>query len=128
MCGLCNRLNLFLLTRDVQEVFSFASLQSRTGQSLLQRFGKATGDLTTFYVVTDYRADSPALLSKSRAALFVVSRLGGVWPALGVFGVLPTAILDAVYDLIARQRYRFFGRYETCPVPAAEHRQRFIDI
>jgi predicted DCC family thiol-disulfide oxidoreductase YuxK len=60
--------------------------------------------------------------------LFVVSRLGGFWPALRVFGVLPTAMLDAVYDLIARYRYRLFGRYETCPVPATEHRERFIDI
>lgn len=128
MCGLCNRLNVFLLTRDVEGGFVFASLQSQTGQSLLQRFGEATGDLTTFYVVTNYRSESPALLSKSRAALFVVSRLGGFWPALGTFGVLPTAMLDAVYDLIARYRYRFFGRDETCPVPAPEHRQRFIDI
>lgn len=128
MCGLCNRLNVFLLTRDVQAVFAFASLQSQTGQSLLQRFGKATEDLTTFYVLTDYRAESPELLAKSRAALFVVSRLSGFWPALGTVGVFPTAMLDAVYDLIARYRYRFFGRYETCSVPAPEHRQRFIDI
>ena len=128
MCGLCNRLNVFVLTRDVQGVFAFASLQSQTGQSLLKRFGKATEDLTTFYVLTDYRAESPVLLAKSRAALFVASRLGGLWPALGTFGVLPTAMLDAVYDLIARYRYRVSGRYETCPVPAPEHKQRFIDI
>jgi predicted DCC family thiol-disulfide oxidoreductase YuxK len=79
-------------------------------------------------VITNYCAESPVLLAKSRAALFVSSTLGGWWPMLGVFGVLPTAILDAAYDLIARYRYRFFGRYETCPVPAPEHRQRFIDI
>lgn len=128
MCGLCNRLNAFLLTRDAHGVFAFASLQSQTGQSLLRRFGKATVDLTTFYVVTNYRAESPALLAKSRAAFFVLSMLGGVWPALGVFRMLPTAVLDAAYDQIARYRYGFFGRYETCPVPAPEHRQRFIDI
>jgi predicted DCC family thiol-disulfide oxidoreductase YuxK len=128
LCGLCNRLNAFILTRDAQEDFGFASLQSPTGQSLLRRFGLATSGLTTFYVVTDYSADSPELLAKSRAALFVLSRLGGVWPALGVFGVLPTAILDAAYDLIARYRYRLFGRYEACPMPAPEHKQRFIDV
>lgn len=81
VCGLCNRLNLFLLTRDVEGVFAFASLQSQTGQSLLRRFDKATEDLTTFYVIANYCAESPVLLAKSRAALFVASRLGGFWPA-----------------------------------------------
>jgi len=66
VCGLCNRLNGFLLPRDRDGVFAFASLQSATGRSLLSQFGKDAAGLSTFYVVTNYRSDSTALLSKSR--------------------------------------------------------------
>src|SRR5437660_10678298 len=72
VCGLCNRLNAFLLTRDTRGVFDFASLQSAAGQSVLRRFDRNAEDLTTFYVVTDYRSESSALLSKAGPALFVM--------------------------------------------------------
>jgi predicted DCC family thiol-disulfide oxidoreductase YuxK len=128
VCGLCNRLNQFVLPRDRRGTFDFASLQSGMGRSVLRRFGKNPGDLNTFYVVTNYRSDSPALLSKSRASLFLVKELGGPWRWLGLFGVLPTALLDWGYDLVARNRYRFFGRYETCLMPSDEYKTRFIDV
>jgi predicted DCC family thiol-disulfide oxidoreductase YuxK len=128
VCGLCNRLNAFVLPRDTSGIFAFASLQSATGQSLLKRFGKTTSDLDTFYVVTNYRSDSPGLLAKSRAALFVLSTLGGIWRSFAPFRVLPAWLLDIGYDLIARNRYRFFGRYDTCLVPTPQYKQRFIDV
>lgn len=128
VCGLCNRLNQFVLLRDTRAVFDFASLQSITGRSILQRFGRDIGNLTTFYVVTNYRSESPALLSKARATSFVMKTLegGGMW--LRAFRILPKALLDLGYGLIARNRYRIFGRYESCLVPSAEFRKRFIDI
>lgn len=128
VCGLCNRFNTFLLPRDRDSVFAFASLQSAVGQSVLKRFGKATDDLDTFYLVTNYRSESSVLLAKSRAALFVLTTLGGVWRSFGLFRVLPSGLLDAVYDVIARNRYRLFGRYETCVNPSPEYKQRFIDV
>jgi predicted DCC family thiol-disulfide oxidoreductase YuxK len=128
VCGLCNRLNAFLLPRDPSGIFAFASLQSATGQSLLKRFGKPTADLDTFYVVRNYRSESPDLLAKSRAALFVLSTLGGIWRLSAPFRLLPASLLDIGYDLIARNRYRFFGRYETCLLPTSQYKQRFIDV
>ena len=128
VCGLCNRLNNFVLPRDARGLFDFASLQSAAGRSALERFGRNPEDLDTFYVVTNYRTQSPALLSKADAALFVMTRLGAPWRWLGLFGMLPTALLDWVYDLIARYRYRLFGRTETCVMPSAEYKQRFIDV
>ena len=128
VCGLCNRLNTFLLPRDVDAVFAFASLQSEAAQSLLKRFGKATDSLDTFYIVTNYRSASPVLLSKSRAALFVLTTLGGFWRWLAVFGVMPTRLLDRGYDVIARNRYRVLGRHDTCPIPSPEYKARFIDV
>ena len=127
VCGLCNRLNMFLLPRDVDRVFAFASLQSEAARSLLHRFGKTPDDLSTFYVVANHRAASAELLSKSRAALFVLQTLGGVWGWLALVRVLPGPLLDAAYDAIARNRYRLFGRYESCLAPTPEYKNRFLD-
>src|SRR5206468_10125550 len=76
VCGLCNRLNNFVLLRDTRAAFDFASLQSAAGRSVLQRFGKNNENLNTFYVVANYRSVSPALLSEARAVLFVMQTLG----------------------------------------------------
>lgn len=128
VCGLCNRVVRFLLPRDTEGAFVFASLQSATGQSFLRRFGEAPDNPTTFYVVTHYRSTAPVLLAKSRAALFVAATLGGVWRAALLLRIVPPALLDRAYDLVARHRYRVFGRFETCPLPAPGDRPRFIDL
>ena len=128
VCGFCNRMNQFVLERDAAGLFDFASLQSPTGQGMLTKFGKDAGDLNTFYVVKDYQSGDPSVLDKSSAALFVVRTIGGPWRMLGAFAVLPTVILNVGYDLVARIRYRLFGRYDRCPLPAHEHRRRFIDV
>ena len=125
---LCDRLNTFVLPRDARGVFDFASIQSATGQSLLRGFGKNPEDLNTFYVVTGYRSDSPVLLSKAGAGLFVMSALAAPWRWLALFGVLPIGWLNAAYDLVARNRYQFFGRNESCLMPRAEYQNRFIDV
>jgi predicted DCC family thiol-disulfide oxidoreductase YuxK len=128
LCGLCNRLNSFVLSRDTRGAFDFASLQSAVGQSTLQRFGRNPENLTTLCLVTNYRFQSQALLLKAGAVLFVMKQLGPPWSWLAVFGVFPSTLLDRVYDWIARNRYRFFGRYESCPIPNVEHKKRFIDV
>lgn len=128
VCGLCNRANQFILRHDRRRVFDLASLQSATSRGLLSRFQRSPDRLDTFYVVVDYRGDVPRLLSKARAALFVLRELGRPWSWFAVLGAIPDAVLDRIYDLIARHRYRLFGRYETCPLPSPEQRQRFIDV
>lgn len=128
VCGLCNGLNAFLLPRDPSGLFAFASLQSLTAKSLLTRYGLPTEDFNTFYVIENFRSESPVLLTKSQAGLFAVTTLGGAWRLAGVLKVVPTPVLNIAYDWIARNRYRFFGRYDTCPLPTPEQRARFIDI
>ena len=127
VCGLCDRLVRLVLPRDRREVFHFASLQSDLGRSLVRQFGRDPDRLDTFFVVLDYRSPSPALLRRARAALFVAKALGGPWRALAVLGVLPDAMLNPAYHLIARHRYRLFGRRESCLVPPADYQRRFID-
>ena len=128
VCGLCNRLNSFLLPRDPKGRFHYAPLQGEISRELLRRFGKDPGELNTFYIVRDYLSDSPRLLSKAEAALFVAEQIGGIWRLATIFGILPVSVLNACYDLIARYRYRIFGRYDTCPVPKAEHKHRFVGL
>jgi predicted DCC family thiol-disulfide oxidoreductase YuxK len=128
VCGLCDHLVQFLLARDRRRVFHFAALQSAAGKSALERSGGNPAALTTFYVLADYRTGESRLFKKSRAALFVARSLGWPWRAAGLFGLLPTSILDFGYDLVARNRYRLFGRHEQCLLPRAEDRDRFIDV
>ena len=128
VCGLCNGVTRFVLERDPGGRFHFASLQSAPGRSALAPFGLNPDDLTTLYVLPDYRRASSTPLTKARAALFVIARLGWPWKAAELLGVMPNAMLDRLYDLVARHRYRVFGREDTCPMPPPEYAARFIDL
>jgi len=121
-------MNQFVLKQDRAAVFLFASQQRPLGQSVIRAHGKDPARLETFYVIADYGSDSPIMLSKSSAVLFVLQTLGGPWRLATVVGVLPTKLLDWVYSLVARNRYRIFGRYDTCPIPRPEYKSRFIDV
>jgi len=127
VCGLCSRLTQFLLAHDRRRLFAFASLQSAFGRDLVERFGRDPDDLMSFYLVTNYRTPGATLLARSRAALFVAAGIGWPWKAAGLLRILPTAWLDRAYDLIARHRYRLFGRHDQCLVPRPEYRDRFVD-
>ncbi len=126
-CGLCNGIVRAVLSRDRLGVFHFASLQSAAGGEVLSRFGGYSGDLNTFVAIVNYRSPSAACLTKARAAIFVLTTLGWPWRAAALPGLLPRTVLDPVYDLVARNRYRFFPRVERCLVPRPEHRDRFLD-
>jgi predicted DCC family thiol-disulfide oxidoreductase YuxK len=127
VCGLCSRLLHFLLEHDHRAVFMFASLQSATGKATVERFGGNPNELTSFYVLANYRADDARMFDRSSAALFVAGELGWPWKVAVLMRVLPTAILDRIYDVVARTRYRLFGRFEQCLTPRPEFRRRFID-
>ena len=127
VCGLCSSLLQFLLTHDRRGVFAFASLQSRTGRTVVEHLGGDSADLTSFYVLANYRTDRRRTLARSKAALFVAGQLGWPWKAAVIARVLPGAVLDRAYDVIARNRYRVFGRFEQCLAPRPEFRGRFIE-
>ena len=127
VCGLCNRLVQFLLKNDRRAVFSFASLQSAMGKALVARWGGDPEDLTSFYVVTDFRTPDARVVTKSAAVLFVARELGWPWKLARVAGILPAALRDRLYNVVARSRYRVFGRYEQCLIPSEESRSRFIE-
>lgn len=127
VCGLCDHLVQFVLRRDRRGVFRFASLQSRVGREVVAQAGGDPSVLTTMYVVADFQSGVRRALTKSRAALFVMSQLGWPWRLALAARVVPRPLLDRAYDLVARTRYRIFGRFEQCNVPTPEFRQRFLE-
>jgi predicted DCC family thiol-disulfide oxidoreductase YuxK len=127
VCGLCNRLVQFILRHDRAARFRFAAQQSAFAADLLRRHGRAPEDLDTVYVFARYGQPDQTVLAKGRAILYVLGQFGGLWRLALVLRVLPRPVLDFAYDRIARRRYRWFGRLDTCPMPAPGTRERFLD-
>ncbi len=125
-CGLCNRIVQAVLARDRSGMFHFASLQSPAATRFASRFG-AEPDMSTFVVVSNYRTPQSAWLTKGRAAVFVLTAFGGPWKLAALLGLLPSPLLDRIYDVIARNRHRLFPPVERCLVPPPEYRSRFLD-
>jgi predicted DCC family thiol-disulfide oxidoreductase YuxK len=131
VCGLCNRLVRFIIRRDSNATFRFASLQGAFASRILARHHLNPGDLDTVYVVVAQNSEHPGelVLSRSDAALFVLKQFGGLYkPAAFLLQMLPRFFRDSAYNLVARSRYRIFGRFETCPLPGAQDRSRFLDL
>jgi len=127
VCGLCNGTVRFVLEHEQRAAFSFAALQGTTGQALLRRFEKSVTDLDTVYVVVGYRSPAPVIIGRSRAAIFILGQLRRPWRWVAAVHILPARWLDRLYDVVARNRYRWFGRYDTCPLPSPEVAKRFLD-
>ncbi|MDR7420515.1 MAG: DCC1-like thiol-disulfide oxidoreductase family protein [Armatimonadota bacterium] len=122
VCRLCTGTVRFVIKRDRRKRFRFASMQSALGQQLLRRFGLPPDELTTFVLV-----EADGHFTRSTAALRVARHLDGLWPALYALIVIPRPLRDRVYDWVARHRYQWFGRLETCLVPTPDVRDRFVD-
>ncbi len=127
VCGLCNRLLQFLLAVDHRAIFDFASLQSTTGRLIVERAGGQPDELHSFYVSANYRTPGARVITKGEAVLFVAGELGWPWKLASLVRALPSGWLDRAYDLVARNRYRIFGRREQCLAPRPEFRNRFVE-
>lgn len=128
VCGLCHRWVAFVWPRDRRRLFRFAPLQGGPARALLARHGRDPDALDTVVLVVDHGTPAERLLERSAAALYVLRALGGVWRVVAaVVGLLPRRLLDRGYDLLARHRYRLFGRLDACPVPGPELRERFLE-
>ena len=128
VCRFCNRLVQFVLRYDDGKIFRFASLQSSFGIAVLTQHGVDTSPMGTAYVLVS-GDEGQALLQRSAAILFLLDRFGGIWSVLAqIIGLLPLRMRDWAYNTIARHRYRIFGRYESCPLPSAADRERFLDL
>ncbi|MBK8443423.1 MAG: thiol-disulfide oxidoreductase DCC family protein [Sphingobacteriales bacterium] len=121
VCNLCNGVVQFILRHDRQGKFVFASLQSATGQHYLQQLQLPLHHFDSFILI-----EKNIAYQKSDAALRIARTLGGGWKILYGFIIIPAAWRNAVYDIIARHRYRFFGKTETCMLPHPKWKNRFL--
>lgn len=121
VCNLCNSSVQFIIRHDKKKQFLFASLQSEPGQELMKRYGLPATELNSFILVENDKA-----WNRSTAALRVVRKLNGLWPGLYSFIILPRFIRDAIYNWIERNRYKWFGKKESCMIPTPELRARFL--
>lgn len=121
VCNLCNGIVKFILRRDKDGAISFAPLQSRAGQDFLERYGPERIGAPSVFFAEDGRVSR-----RSTAALRVLRALGWPYAALYPLMLIPAPLRDLVYDLAARNRYRLFGRRETCMLPTPAIRDRFL--
>lgn len=118
VCNLCNGAVRFIIARDPQARFRFASLQSDVGRCLL----KDDGLPETIVLLEEGK-----MYSKSTAALRIARGLRFPWPLLYAFMIVPRPLRDLVYDWVARHRYRWFGKLDTCLLPTPALRNRFLE-
>jgi predicted DCC family thiol-disulfide oxidoreductase YuxK len=128
VCGLCNRLNRFLLKRDHNDRLRFASLQSDLARKILERHDADPTDLDTVYVVEDYDSPTERLFERSSAILRALEALGGIWKLSAVGKILPRPIRDLFYRFVATNRYKVFGKAEVCIMPDPKYRKKFLDV
>ena len=121
VCNLCNASVQFVMDRERGRTFRFAALQSEAGQALLKRHKLPAGELSSVVLLEQGRG-----FTRSTAALRIARRLRFPWPLAYGLVLIPPLLRNWVYDLVARNRYRWFGKSESCRVPAPELHERFL--
>jgi predicted DCC family thiol-disulfide oxidoreductase YuxK len=121
VCNLCNAFVRFVIPRDPRGYFRFAALQSDAANRLMAEAAWASGEADTVILIENRRA-----FIRSAAALRIARRLRFPWPLVCALVVVPRPLRDWVYDLVARNRLRWFGRRDVCMVPGPETAGRFL--
>ena len=127
VCGFCNKTVQMILERDRRGTMRFAALQSDYGRAVVERHASLRGVDSVVYVENANGGGVERVFVRSDAALKVVAYLGGFWKIFLAAYVIPKPLRDYFYDLFARNRYRVFGKYDTCMLPPPEVRSRFLD-
>ncbi|MFT3762093.1 MAG: thiol-disulfide oxidoreductase DCC family protein [Pseudoxanthomonas sp.] len=121
VCALCNGWVDFLLERDRRRRYRFAAMQSDAGRVLLREHGLDPDDLVSFLLLDERGAHTD-----TDAIVRVLSGLGGAWRIAAMGRLAPRFVRDPLYRLVARNRYRWFGRHDACRIPGPSERDRFL--
>ena len=122
VCNLCNASVQYVIKHDPQHIFRFASLQSSFAQKILSKYNLPLNDYNSFILFADNK-----IYTRSTAALLVAKKLKGVVKTLYVFIIVPKFIRDGVYNIIAKNRYKWFGKKNECWLPTPELKNLFLD-
>ena len=121
VCNFCNAAINFIIRQDSRKIFRFAALQSAAGQQLLKQYQLPTINFGSFILI-----DNGAVYQKSAAALKVYSQLAWYWKWTQIFWIVPAFVRNGVYDVIAKNRYKWFGKKDACMIPTPDIRNRFL--
>lgn len=122
VCNLCNSSVNWIIDRDLKNQFQFSALQSAYGKTVVEKFQLHDDFMDTVLLV-----EGDKVLQRSDAALQILRSLGGIYSLAVVFYIVPAFIRNAVYNWVARNRYRWFGKQETCRVPTPELQEKFLE-
>lgn len=120
-CNFCNVSINFIIDRDTKGIFKFAALQSEIGQEILKRYGLKQHDFDSVILEREGK-----IYQKSDAALEIARNMDGLWKVFYIFKIIPSFLRNPIYDLIAKNRYRIFGRTDACRIPTPELKARFL--
>ena len=121
VCNLCTHSVQFVIQRDAKQQFRFASIQSDLGQKVLQHYGLSTTKINTVVLLNNNQ-----IYTHSTAALHIAQHLGGLWQLASLALWIPAPLRDIVYTFVAQNRYRWFGKQESCWLPTPELKNRFL--
>lgn len=121
VCNLCNGAVTFIIKRDSKNVFKFATLQEDPGQELIKKYGINILKTDSIILIENGKA-----YVKSTAALRIARSLNGVYPLLFGFMIVPNFMRNWVYDIIARNRYKWYGKRDSCMIPTPELKAKFL--
>lgn len=121
VCNFCNSSVNFVIRHDKKDRFRFAPLQSDTGKKLLDPFQESTMEMDSVVLIENNR-----LYKRSTAILRIARGLGGVYLLLYGFMIVPRPLRDAVYDFIGRNRYKWFGKKDSCMIPTEAFKRKFM--
>ena len=122
VCNYCNSMVNFIIRQDKEKIFRFAPLQSEAGQKIIEQFNLPSKNFDSFILV-----ENDKIYFRSDAALRLYNLLPVTWKWTQVFWSIPPFIRDGVYNLIAKNRYKWFGKKDECMVPTPEVRERFLN-
>jgi predicted DCC family thiol-disulfide oxidoreductase YuxK len=123
VCNLCNSAVQFVIQHDGKDVFRFVALQSELGQQILKHIGVNPVNIDSIVLYEP----GVAYYYKSSAAIQIARSLGGFWHFGTVFKVIPTGIRNLLYDYIAKNRYKWYGKKESCMIPTLELKIKFLE-
>lgn len=121
VCNLCNSSVQFIIKRDYKDVFRFTALQSDAGTAIVTKYNIDTSKTDSIVLI-----DGGNYFVKSTAALKIAKNLSGAYPLLYGFMIVPNFIRNWVYDIIAKNRYKWFGKKDSCMIPTAELKKKFL--
>jgi len=122
VCNLCDATVQFIIKRDRKDIFRFVPIQSDLGQQIIQHIGIDTSKTDSIILYEPGKA----YYYKAQAALKIATALGGIFKLMGIFNILPNRLSNSVYDYVAKNRYKWYGKKDECMIPTTQMRAKFL--